>query len=80
MTRQPNRHEWNKMKQMAAEIEMCDEYLKMYRLREMIGDYKKAKLVKMQVNKSMLIERLKIYARNYLRVPQSVLKIYFPLD
>nr|AGQ20160.1 AsIV-cont00046-ORF1 [Apophua simplicipes ichnovirus] len=80
MCREPTYVEWKEMEEMAAEIETCSGYLQKYRVRQMIGTSERAKLVKIQRHKSMIIEELKIFASQFARVPKSVMRIYFPVD
>lgn len=68
-----------RMIELVSQIEKCNEFLKMkkHKDRRILPAFEKANLVKVQLQKAMLIAELKICVRNMTNFPKSVKKIYF---
>nr|AGQ20191.1 AsIV-cont00077-ORF1 [Apophua simplicipes ichnovirus] len=67
---------WEKL---SNQIQMCNDYLKKFRNREMLDECRRKDLVECQLEKSKVIALLQDSVKNYQSVPPSVLKIYFDL-
>lgn len=77
MSRRASSDEWNRMLELIAEIEACNEYLKFYKIRMGLHTWTRAKLVSVQLSKAKFIAELKMFARNFEIIPQSVRTIYY---
>nr|AGQ20247.1 AsIV-cont00159-ORF1 [Apophua simplicipes ichnovirus] len=66
------------MNLLVEEIKTCSDYLNRYKDRQGLDSELKANLLSAQLKKTNLTMKLKMLARNFETVPQSVLDVYFP--
>lgn len=77
MSRQASSDEWNLMLELIAEINEYDECLEFYKIRIGLNISTRILLVTVQLRKAKIIGELKMLARNFEIIPESVWKIYY---
>ncbi|BAF45535.1 GfV-C2-ORF1 [Ichnoviriform fumiferanae] len=73
----PNAMELQIINRLVEEINYCNSYLAEFKAREGLDDPTKKMLVQCQIDKAVLVARLKMTVKNFTVVPQSVREIYF---
>lgn len=77
MTRQASSDEWNQMLELIEKLNEYDEYLEFHKIRMGLNRLKREQLVIIQIKKAKVIAELKMLARSFEIIPDSVRKIYY---
>lgn len=77
MESRPNARQLKAMNKLVERIDGINEYLQKFIVRENLKQLTREKLVECQIEKAQLIAKLKIAARNFEDVPQSIKELYF---
>ncbi|BAF45531.1 GfV-B64-ORF1 [Ichnoviriform fumiferanae] len=78
MTRQPSVSKRIKMYKLVDNIDKCNDLLKGKEIRYMLNRAERAQMVKIQICKAALINKLKMLVRDIDNIPSDILERIYP--
>ncbi|BAF45541.1 GfV-C6-ORF2 [Ichnoviriform fumiferanae] len=78
MARKPSVSEAIEMCRLIRDIDECNDLLKGQEIRSLLKPEDKAELVRIQINKAKLMNKLKMLVRDFDDIPPEILKGIYP--